>query len=131
MNQYMINVDINLPNRKLFEILTKKYNYDCRTFANGSDTLEFYDTNKFNIGAIFTNIPLTDMSGFELLDEIRIRGTTPVIALTSHILGMTRDFRRDYLDRGFTDALLFPVDVKDLVTTIRNLKKYSHDHARI
>jgi DNA-binding response OmpR family regulator len=79
--------------------------HDVRVATSGMEAFELLDAHEFDLALLDVMMP--GISGFEVLDHIRGRGTMPVILLTSLASeeNKVRGFRRgadDYLTKPFS-----------------------------
>jgi CheY-like chemotaxis protein len=82
-----------------------------------TEGLQMVHEHAESLNLILLDINLPDMSGFEVMDEIRIDSSLshiPVIAVTAM---MTHD-KPVYLNRGFADLIYKPVTSAKLMTSL-------------
>ena len=94
--------------------------YDVRRAASGEEALESVDES---VSAVLLDRRMPDLSGDEVLNEIRARGLDCRVAL---VTAVDPDF--DILELGFDDYLVKPVSRADLHGTVeRLLRRASYD----
>ena len=95
--------------------------YDVITASNGKDGLELANTEKPD--AIILDVMMPEMSGFEVLEQLRLNPETqqlPVIMLT----GISeRSKIQSALDLGTGYYIIKPFEVSDLVGKVRVVLK--------
>ncbi len=103
-------------------LLLKKHGMEVETAANGIEALNQLAVNAFDF--VLMDIQMPVMSGLEATRRIRtdpafdrIRDI-PVIALTAHAMSGDRE---RFLEAGMTGYLSKPVDMGDLLDTIRTM----------
>lgn len=100
-----------------------KLGYSAKSVASAASAIELLKIESFNL--IMMDIQMPNVDGIEALKLIRCLPfqnltTIPVIAVTAHAL--STDSQR-FLDLGFNDYLSKPINLVDLMAT---MKKYSN-----
>lgn len=119
MNKKIIIIEDNKSIRKLLKTVLAKEDFEIEDFGNASDALEWMKQNSFDL--ILSDILLPDISGSELLDEIKKvcdLNKTPAVAITGFA---SISDKTKYLKEGFADYITKPVNTKDLVLRIKNI----------
>ena len=113
--------DDTLFGESIEEFLAEEgYSVDWTT--NASEALNFTFHKKYDL--YLFDVKLPDMSGFDLLEELRKSGDmTPAIFLTSK--NQKSDIKEGFL-RGSDDYLTKPVDLEELLLRIRALLRRSY-----
>ena len=120
-NINILAVDDNKTNLLVFKGLLKKTNAKIDTTLKGSDAIELFKSNNYDI--VFLDHMMPEMDGIEVLKKIRElekdkETKTPIIALTANAMEGSKE---EYLSYGFNDYLSKPVNGAALKNT---LKKY-------
>lgn len=109
--------------RELIRDMLKKESYIVIEAENGSDALlAFYDNCEIDL--IILDVMMPELSGWEVLDEIRIQSEMPVVMLTA--LGDERNEIQglhagadDYITKPFS----YPVFMARIKTLLRKIEK--------
>lgn len=114
---YCLLVDDDRLQLELTSALMKRYNFACVCCEHPNEVLSLLSEQKFDF--VFTDIQMPELSGFDLVRQIRRSGlpdvkNMPVIALTARS-GMTDD---EFTSEGFTSRLNKPFTGKDLQNLI-------------
>jgi signal transduction histidine kinase/CheY-like chemotaxis protein len=101
-------VEDNVINQKLIQILLEEYDISVDTALNGLEAVELCEQKSFDI--IFMDIDMPYMNGIvatqEIKDNIFIKSTTPIVALTA--MAMQGD-KEMLLREGLDDYLAKPL----------------------
>lgn len=124
-NINILAVDDNKTNLLVFKGLLKKTNAKIDTTLKGSEAIELFKSNNYDI--VFLDHMMPEMDGVEVLKKIRElekdkEKKTPVIVLTANAMEGSKE---EYLSYGFNDYLSKPVNGASLKNT---LKKYLFDN---
>ena len=124
-NINILAVDDNKTNLLVFKGLLKKTNAKIDTTLKGSEAIELFKSNNYDI--VFLDHMMPEMDGVEVLKKIRElekdkEKKTPVIVLTANAMEGSKE---EYLSYGFNDYLSKPVNGAALKST---LKKYLFDN---
>ncbi len=124
-NIHILAVDDNKTNLLVFKGLLKKTNAKIDTSLKGSEAIELFKSNNYDI--VFLDHMMPEMDGIEVLKKIRElekdkEKKTPVIVLTANAMEGSKE---EYLSYGFNDYLSKPVNGAALKST---LKKYLFDN---
>lgn len=124
-NINILAVDDNKTNLLVFKGLLKKTNAKIDTTLKGSEAIELFKSNNYDI--VFLDHMMPEMDGIEVLKKIRElekdkEKKTPVIVLTANAMEGSKE---EYLAYGFNDYLSKPVNGASLKST---LKKYLFDN---
>jgi CheY-like chemotaxis protein len=97
-------------------LLADLYHVVC--FSSAQEALAGIEVQEPSI--ILTDLLLPDLSGWDLLRDLRARGVSaPVVAVTAHVVPGVRE---NVLRAGFADFVAKPIlDVEKLVTLINEL----------
>ena len=108
----VLYVDDNEVNLRVVAALLEALNVAVTCCISANEALDILGQDEFDI--IFTDIHMPEMSGFDVLREVRLRDgpnrAGPVIALTADL---TRD-DREYRELGFDGLLPKPVTLRAL-----------------
>jgi len=122
-NVDLLVVDDNQLNREIFIDLlaSSEHNVNVSTAYNGQDALDQVQEKNFDF--ILMDIQMPIMNGYEATKEIRKltleqKNKTPIIAMTAHVL---KGVAQKCLDSGMNSSLSKPVNIRVLMTTIKEL----------
>jgi CheY-like chemotaxis protein len=96
--------------------LLRRTGYEVTTAANGRDALAAAERESFD--AIVSDIGLADMSGLELMQELRRRHRIRGISISG--LGTPEDRTRSQ-EAGFSEHLVKPVRIEELRAALQRL----------
>ena len=118
-NVNILAVDDNSTNLLVFKGLLKKTNAKIDTCTKGSEALELFKNNNYDI--IFLDHMMPEMDGVEVLNhikeiEIDKNTNTPVIVLTANAMEGSKE---EYLKYGFNDYLSKPVNGASLKNMLK------------
>ena len=117
---YLLVVEDDPDIRKLLETTLTFQGYRVRTASNGKEGLETLQSERPAI--IITDIMMPKLDGFGLVHRLRINPETrniPVVFITAtYVAAEDKDFS---LNIGATHFIQKPVDLKELLTTIKEL----------
>lgn len=116
-------VDDNMVNLKVMKGLLKRTKADVCLVKSGAECLQKVQNEKFDI--IFMDHVMPDMDGIETLNNLKklennMSKDAPVIALTANALPGSRKY---YIEAGFNNYLMKPVDVEELEKMLRKYIK--------
>lgn len=108
-------------NRKLLNVILRKWNADVKEARNGKEVLEELMKNPYDI--LLLDIRMPEMNGIEAAQKIRklkdlAKAETPIIALTAVT---TEEKKRSCIEAGINDFLSKPFKEEDLFKKIVNL----------
>jgi two-component system response regulator AtoC len=87
------------------------------TAANGAEALRKISTERFD--GVFLDVKMPEMSGLEVLEQVRKRDTTlPIIIITS---STSREAAIDSLAKGANEYVLKPFEWDELKTKIEKV----------
>jgi signal transduction histidine kinase/FixJ family two-component response regulator len=112
-------------NRKLLNVILRKWNADVREARNGKEVIEEISKNPFDI--LLLDIRMPEMNGIEAAQLIRkmkdsSKSETPIIALTAVT---TEEKKQRCKNAGINDFLSKPFKEEDLFKKIIGLTGYS------
>lgn len=115
----IVLIEDNTPIKKLFKTVLSKEGFEVHDFSNAKDALEWLKGNEPDL--IISDILLPDISGTELLDEIK-----KVVDLNTHkaiaVTGFASEAdKKMYLKEGFIDYITKPVNTKEFVKKVKEL----------
>lgn len=118
-NVHILAVDDNSTNLLVFKGLLKKTNAQIDTSTKGSEALELFKSNNYDI--VFLDHMMPEMDGVEVLNRIKEieknkSTNVPVIVLTANAMEGSKE---EYLSYGFNDYLSKPVNG----VSLRNMLK--------
>ncbi|MGN6367179.1 MAG: CHASE domain-containing protein [Phycisphaerae bacterium] len=102
--------------RRGLRILLEHAGYEVKAAATAQEALDLAD--HWNYDLLISDIGLPDLSGFDLITQLRTRRITPAIALTG--FGMEQDVQRAR-DAGFDQHLTKPIQFDRLEQAIHSL----------
>lgn len=118
--QYQICVvEDNLPIRKLYCTLLKKYGFQTVDFPDGKQTIDWLKNNEPD--CLLVDILLPDMNGTDILHFIRTKkggDRIPIIAATG--FAHTND-RQKFLDMGFDSYISKPINIANFANDIEEV----------
>ncbi|MCX6583663.1 MAG: response regulator [Candidatus Aminicenantes bacterium] len=119
----------NKINQKLIVMRLSKLGHRVEVVDNGKDLVELWKTGRFEL--ILMDIQMPEMDGMQATHLIREMETElaragfpgdsyhiPIVALTAHAM---KGDREKFLDAGMDAYIAKPIDVSDLISTIKNL----------
>jgi len=106
-------VDDQQDTRDIFEIYLEEYGYNPRTAADGSEALDKLDDS---IDVVLLDRRMPDMSGTDVLSEIRSGPYAPRVAMVTAVAP-----GKEILELPVDDYLIKPVSGDTLVETVREL----------
>nr|WP_255494214.1 ATP-binding protein [Hufsiella ginkgonis] len=117
-DKHILLAEDNKMSALLAITILKKWKMTCDVAANGVEALALFGKNVYDL--VLTDIEMPEMGGVELVKEIRVsndldKATTPVLALTAHVM---KDDHDQYLDSGINDIAVKPLLERDLVEKI-------------
>ena len=109
--------------RGLIRDMLKKESYTVIEAKNGIEALQiFYDNNEIDL--IILDVMMPELSGWQVLDEIRMQSDTPIVMLTA--LGDERNEIQglhagadDYITKPFS----YPIFMARIKTLLRKIEK--------
>ena len=118
-NVNVLAVDDNSTNLLVFKGLLKKTNAKIDTCTKGSEALELFKNNNYDI--VFLDHMMPEMDGVEVLNHIKEiekdkNTNTPVIVLTANAMEGSKE---EYLKYGFNDYLSKPVNGASLKNMLK------------
>jgi signal transduction histidine kinase/CheY-like chemotaxis protein len=106
-------------NRKLLNVILKKWNAEVREARNGKEVIEEVMNNPFDI--LLIDIRMPEMNGIEAARLIRnMKNETPIIALTAVT---TEEKKQKCVNAGINDFLAKPFKEEELFKKIIGLTK--------
>lgn len=113
--------DDELEITRALQIMLERSHYTVDTVSNGSDALDYAETNRYD--AIVLDIMMPGMSGIDVLRSLRRNGCkTPVMLLTAKA---EVDDRIAGLDAGADDYLPKPFSTSEFLARVRALLRRS------
>jgi DNA-binding NtrC family response regulator len=92
----------------------EKHGYEAITCVSVDEAIERIDQDKIDL--VITDMCMRERDGFELLDEIHMRGgSVPVVVMTAFA---TMDHAVESMRRGATDYIVKPFKLNEVKTTI-------------
>ncbi|MBN2713072.1 MAG: response regulator [Planctomycetes bacterium] len=119
-------VDDELNIRKLIRnVLSKIPGFVVETASDGTEAVEFLESNNYNVNLIITDMQMPRMNGLELIKEVlKDHPTIPIVVLTAH-----KNDRNviECLEQGSVEYLTKPISVDKLQQVV---KRVLDRHAR-
>lgn len=112
-------VDDDSSIRKFLELSLENSGYEIFTASNGKEALSMVNNHKPNIVILDLNLP--DISGYEVLQQIRKDSSVPVIMLT---IEDNDEEKVKLLDAGADDYLTKPFSIQELLARIRVILRH-------
>jgi PAS domain S-box-containing protein len=114
-------VEDDATNRALIHLALRRQKIDADTAIHGRDALEKWANNQYDL--IIMDIQMPVMDGITATRAIREQervhgGHIPILALTAHAYRTDREW---CLNAGMDDYLSKPVDLNELIETVRRL----------
>jgi signal transduction histidine kinase/CheY-like chemotaxis protein len=118
MGLKMLVAEDNAVNMLVLRTFLKKWNISFDEAVNGSDALQHFIKNDYDVVLLDLEMPIMD--GYTTIKEIRKRDTkTPVVAFTAALYdGM----QNDLIGKGFNEYLHKPFNPNDLYNKIAKYK---------
>lgn len=114
---HILIVDDNAVNSSVAKRLMEPYEMDIDLASNGYDALELVSRTDYDL--IFLDHMMPGMDGIETVQKLRamngIKKNIPIIALTANVFS---DAKTYYTEKGFSDFLAKPINVKELHNTL-------------
>ena len=110
-------VEDNDKNMKLFRDVLQASGFDALAAATGEEAVDLARTHP--LALVLMDVQLPGMDGMDALMMLRADERTaaiPVLALTAQAMHGDRD---RFIEAGFDGYLSKPVDVRELVATVR------------
>jgi two-component system, cell cycle response regulator DivK len=110
-------VEDNEKSMKLFRDVLQVSGYETLEATNGEHAVEL--AIRHDPGLVLMDIQLDGIGGLaalRLLREDERTASTPIVAVTAQAMAGDRE---RFLDAGFDDYIAKPVDVRELVSTVR------------
>ncbi|MBQ3390071.1 MAG: VanR-ABDEGLN family response regulator transcription factor [Firmicutes bacterium] len=121
MNETILVVDDEKEIADLVEIYLKNEGYNVKKFYNGKDALECVKEGQISLAVLDVMMP--DMSGFDLLRQIREEHLFPIIMLTAKVQDMDKITG---LTLGADDYITKPFSPLELVARVKTqLRRYT------
>lgn len=114
-------IEDNKSVNKLLSIILTKAGFDCVSFYNGLDSLEWLKSNQAS--AILIDLLLPDIHRTQLLEKIREMPnykSIPIIAVTGLSGNLTKE---NLLNSGFDYFISKPINVNTFPSEIENIIK--------
>lgn len=119
MNEKILIVDDERPIADIIKFNLKKEGFDAETAYDGDEALE--KARKIEPDLMILDIMLPKKNGFEVLREIRMEYTMPVLMLTAK---EEEEDRVKGLELGADDYIIKPFSTKELIARVRaNLRR--------
>lgn len=116
-------IEDNLVNQKIAKIMLEDFGCTVDVVDNGQAVLEIKDTlPKYDV--IFMDIGLPDISGFELVSQLRQESylkEMPIIAMTAHVLD--RD-RQRAIEAGMDSVVAKPISYDELAAILKKIVQH-------
>ena len=96
------------------ELYLKNENYEVLKFYNGKDALECIENETIDLAIL--DVMLPDIDGFEILKQIRLKYTFPVIMLTAKVSSMDKI---NGLTLGADDYIEKPFEPLELMARVK------------
>jgi len=110
----------NELNRRVIQLGLAKINAEIVAVENGAQALEALSHSSFDLVLMDINMPVMD--GNEAIRQIRASQSAyrdiPILVLTANAM---KGDREKYLERGASGYISKPIDIKELVATMRSL----------
>ncbi len=121
MKHLILVVEDDFQNRQMISIYLQRSGFDVELASNGHEALEKLKGAKPDL--IISDISMPHMDGFQLyqaVKEVADYRTIPFIFLTAH---SDADRRRHSKELGSDDFLTKPIELEDLLVTVRGRMK--------
>jgi PAS domain S-box-containing protein len=115
-NVRVLVVEDHQDTAKVLSRLLRASGYAVKTANNAAAALQFAAAEPFDV--IVTDIGLPDMTGYDLMKEIKSRYPMKGIAMSGY--GMDEDLRKSR-EAGFSDHIVKPANVSQLERSIRRI----------
>ena len=108
-------IDDEAPIRRVLREILENEGYQVDEAANGTEALQHIKEQEFD--AVFCDIKMPEMDGFEVLEAIRKESDVPVIMLSGHA---TTENAADTIKKGAFDFIQKPPDLNRLLMILRH-----------
>jgi len=113
-------VDDDPPMRNIFKRFLESYGYEVETASNGNEGLR--KLSEVHCDLLITDVVMPEMDGFELIREVKKKyGGLPVIAISGSVRLASFNFLRLAKKLGACRTFLKPIDMDELLTTVKEL----------
>lgn len=119
MAKRILVVEDDEKSRRLLTDVLRYHGFEVKAVANGEEGLA--DARSISPDAALLDIQLPDISGFDVLTRLRAesaRDSMLVIAVTASVMDVDR---RKILAAGFDAYVPKPVNIAELVSTLKKL----------
>ena len=119
MAKRILVVEDDEKSRRLLTDVLRYHGFEVAAVGNGGDALA--DARSISPDAALLDIQLPDITGFEMLARLRAESggaSMPVIAVTASVMDVDR---RKILAAGFDAYVPKPVNIGELVSTLKKL----------
>ena len=127
MNKTLIlTVEDDRPVRNLIVTTLKTHDYKYLTAENGNEAV--MEAASHNPDIILLDLGLPDMDGLDIIQNVRIWSTTPIIVISARTM---ENSKVTALDMGADDYLTKPFGTGELLARIRTALRHaqrSHTH---
>jgi CheY-like chemotaxis protein len=98
----------------------ERRNVEVLSARDAFEALDVYD-NTENLSAVLTDIQLPGMDGTEMMRKMRVKEeltkiSVPIFAMTAYAF---EEDRKHFLEQGFDDVFIKPVDYDKIMETIQ------------
>ena len=108
-------IDDEAPIRRVLREILENEKYQVFDASTGMEALQLIKEQEFD--AVFCDIKMPEMDGFEVLEAIRKESDVPVIMLSGHA---SNEDSADTIKNGAFDFINKPPDLNRLLLTLRN-----------
>ena len=117
-NAHIVLVDDDYWNRALISTVLHKMVTNVSVFENGTQALQFIQTEHQNIDLVLTDISMPEVSGIDILKALqKSQIDTPVIAITAHAMPQKLNSIKA---EGFKELITKPFKEEDIRSVITN-----------
>lgn len=106
-------------NQMVISLMMKELGHTCTSVRNGEEVMEIYPTQKFDL--ILMDIKMPEMDGITATQKLKniYKNLPPIVGLSANAFEGDRE---KYMNKGMDEYLTKPLEVKDFLLVLDQLK---------